>query len=65
MKLMAPVGMPDPLVGETVPEMAVDLPWTKLVGFTLSVVLVGVKTTLPQLLISLATSTDPSPVARS
>ena len=62
---MAPLGVPDPLLGATAPEIVAVLPWTKLVGFTLSVVVVGVRTTLVQYWISLATSMEPKPVARS
>ena len=41
------------------------LPWARLAGLTLRVVVVGVNVTVFQYLIRLATSTEPSPVARS
>ena len=64
-RLTEPVGVPEPLVGATVPEIVVVLPWAKLDGLTLSVALVGVSVTVFQYLIRLATSREPRPVARS
>ena len=52
-------------MGATVPVTVAVLPWTKLEGLTLSVVVVGVRVTVFQYLIRLATSTEPRPVARS
>ena len=62
-RLTAPVGVPEPLEGATVPVMVAVLPWARLVGLTLRVVVVGVNATVFQYLIRLATSTEPRPVA--
>ncbi|MGO9318624.1 MAG: hypothetical protein ACLPXT_09100 [Terracidiphilus sp.] len=57
--------MPKPEVRATMPLTEVALPWTRLAGLTLSGVMMAEKITVFQYLMRLATSTEPSPVARS